>query len=79
MNLQSIALFQRVNPIPPLGIPIFRKDEILKYRYTLEAWRSEVESTKDALERAEELTKGVWNDCSYAMEEWGIGEFKETL
>ena len=38
-----------------------------------------MESAKTALEREEELIKGVWNNCSDAIEEWGIGEFKETL
>ena len=79
MNLQSISRFQRVNAIPPPGIPKLGKDEILKYRYTLEAWKFEVESAKTMLERAEELTEGVWNNFSNAMQEWGIGEFEETL
>ena len=38
-----------------------------------------MDSTKIILERAEELTKGVWNNYSDAMHEWGIGEFEETL
>ena len=78
-NLQSISRFQRVNVIPLPGIPKLGKDEILKYRYTLEAWKSKVKSAKTTLERVEELTKGVWNSFSNAMEEWGIGEFEETL
>ena len=74
-----ISCFQRVNDIPPLGIPKLRKDEMLKYRYTLEAWKFEVENAKTAIERADDLAEGIWNNCSDAMEEWGIGEFEEML
>ena len=38
-----------------------------------------MDSAKIALERVEELAEGVWNNCSDAMEEWGIGEFEEML
>ena len=31
------------------------------------------------IKRVDELAKGVWNNCSDAMEEWGIGEFEEML
>ena len=79
MNLQSISFFQNVNAIPPLGIPKLRKDEICKYIYTLEAWKSEVENTKTAIEREDEMAEGVWKNYSYSMEEWGIGEFEEML
>jgi hypothetical protein len=75
VNLQPISRFERVNAIPRPRIPTLVKDEIFKYRYTLESWKSEVESTKTMIERADELTGGVWNNCLDAMEEWGIGEF----
>ena len=78
-NLQSISCFQRVNVIPPSGIPKLGKDEIFKYNYTSETWKSEVENTKTAIERADELAEGVWNNYADAMEEWGIGEVEETL
>ena len=38
-----------------------------------------MENAKTTIERADELVEGVWNSCSDAMEEWGIGEFEETL
>jgi hypothetical protein len=74
-----ISCFHRVNTIPPPGIPKLGKDEIFKYIYSLEAWKSEVENAKIAIERVDVLAKGVWNNCSDAMEEWGIWEVEETL
>ena len=44
--LQKISRFQKANPIPPLGIPRLGKDEMLKYRYTIESWKSEVDVVK---------------------------------
>ena len=79
VNLPSISCFQRVNAIPPPGIPKLRKDEIFKYRYTLEAWKFELENAKTAIEKVDELAEGVWNNCLDAMEEWGIGEVEEKL
>ena len=52
---------------------------MFKYRYTFEAWKSEVENAKTVIERADELVEGIWNNCSDSMEEWGIGEIEETL
>lgn len=63
-----ISHFQRVNAIPPLGIPKLENDEMFKYRYTFKAWKSEVENAKTVIERANELVEGVWNNCSDAME-----------
>ena len=78
-NLQSISRFQRVNDIPPPGIPKLGKDKNFKYRYTLESWKSEVENAKTTIEKVDELVEGVLNNCSDAMEEWGIGEVEEML
>ena len=36
-SLQTISHFQKSNSIPPLGILKLGKDEILKYRYTVES------------------------------------------
>lgn len=41
--------------------------------------KSKVENAKTAIEREDELAKGVWNNCSDSMEEWGIREVEETL
>ena len=79
VNLQTISCFQRINVIPPPRIPKIGKDEIFKYRYTFEAWKSEMENEKTMIERADELDEGVWNNYLYAMEEWGIGEVEEIL
>ena len=38
-----------------------------------------VENAKTTIKRANELVEGVWNNCSDAMEEWGIGEVEEML
>ena len=52
---------------------------MFKYRYTVEAWKSKVENAKAAIEKADDLAEGMRNNCSDAMEEWGIGEIEETL
>lgn len=79
VHLQMISHFQRVNAIPPLGIPNLRKDKMFKYMYIVEAWKFEVENAKTTIERANGLAKGIWNNCLDAMEEWGIREIKEML
>ena len=79
MNLQTISRFQRVNAIPPSGIPKLEKDEMFKYKYTFEAWKFEVENAKTAIERADDLAEGIWSNWSDAMEEWGIGEIEEII
>ena len=58
-NLQTISHFHRVNDIPRLGIPKLGKDEMFKYRYTIEAWKSKVENAKTAIERVDDLAKGI--------------------
>ena len=78
-NLQMISHFHRVDGIPASGIPNLRKDEMFKYRYTFEAWKSEVENAKTTIEKADDLAEGICNNFSDAMEEWGIGETEETL
>ena len=62
-----------------MGIPKLKKDEIVRYRYTLVAWKSKLESTEIVLETTEELAEGVWINCSDAMDKWGIGELEEML
>ena len=57
--LQTISHFQKANLIPPLGIPKLGKDEMLKYRYTIESWRSEADKLKTSLEKVEDLVEGV--------------------
>jgi hypothetical protein len=44
--LQRISCFQKGNLIPPPGILKIRKDEMLKYRYTIESWKSEADVVK---------------------------------
>jgi hypothetical protein len=34
---------------------------------------------KLSIERAENLIKGVWNTCFVVLDEWSIGEIKESL
>lgn len=58
-NLQMISHFQKLNNIPPLGIPKLGKDELFKYRYMVEAWKYEVENEKAAIERADDLAEGI--------------------
>jgi hypothetical protein len=38
--LHRISCFQKANLIPPPRIAKLRKDEILKYIYTIESWKS---------------------------------------
>ena len=52
---------------------------MLKYRYTVESWRSEANIVKASLEKVEDLVEGVWNTYSDIMEEWGIGEIEDSL
>ena len=55
------------------------KDEIWKYRYTTESWKSEVDALRSSLEKARDLIEGVWNTCSDVLNEWGIDEIGESL
>ena len=77
--LQQVSRFQKENPTPPPGIAKIGKDEIINYKYTIESWNSEVDAVKSSLEREEDLIEGVWNTCSNVLDEWGIGEIKESL
>ena len=55
--------------MPPPGITKLEKDEILKYRYTIESWKSEAEAVKSSLEKVGDLIEGVWNTCSDVLDE----------
>ena len=35
--------------------------KILKYRYTIESWKSEADAIKSSLEKVGDLVEGVWN------------------
>ena len=65
--------------MPPPGITKLEKDEILKYRYTIESWKSEAEAVKSSLEKVGDLIEGVWNTCSDVLDEQGIGKIEESL
>ena len=77
--LQRISGFQKENLLPPPGILKLGKDKVLKYRYTIELWKFEVDVVKYSLEKAEDLIEGVWNTCSDVIDEWGIDEIEESL
>lgn len=62
--LQKLSHFQKANPIPLPGISKLGKDEMLKYRYTIESWKSEADAIKVSLEKAKDFIEGVWNSCS---------------
>ena len=55
------------------------KDEILKYKYTIESWKSEADAVKYSLENVEDLIEGVWNTFLDVIDEWGIIEIEESL
>jgi hypothetical protein len=74
-----VSRFQKLNPIPPPRIVRLEKDELINYRYTIESSRSNADVVKSSIERDEDLIKGVWNTCSYVLDEWGIAEIKEYL
>ena len=65
--------------MPPPGITKLRKDEILKYKYTIESWKSEVDVVKSSLEKVGELIEGVCKTFSGVLDEWGINEIEESL
>ena len=77
--LQTISHFQKANSIPPPGISKLGKDEMLKYRYTVESWKSEADNVNASLEKVKGLVVGIWNNCSDVIEEWGVGEIEESL
>ena len=51
-TLQNISRCQKANPIPTPGILKLGKDEMLKYKYTIESWKSEADVVKASLEMA---------------------------
>ena len=65
--------------MPPLGTINLEKNELITYKYTLESWRSEADLVKSSIERAGDLTEGMWNTCSDVLDEWGIEEIEESL
>lgn len=71
--------FQKANLVPPPRIVRLGKDELINYRYTIESWRSEADVVKSSIERVGDLIEGVWNTCSYVLDEWEIGEIEESL
>ena len=79
VTLQSISCFEKVNLIPPTGILKLGKDEMLKYRYTVESQKSEANNVNVLLEKVEDLVEGICNNFSNVIEEWGIGEIEESL
>ena len=38
-----------------------------------------MENAKTSIEKVDDLAEGIWNNYLDAMEEWGIGEIKETF
>ena len=45
----------------------------------LESWKCEANLVKSLIEWAGDLAEGMWNSCSDILEEWGIGEIKESM
>ena len=63
-SLQTISHFQKANSISPPRIMKLRKDEMLKYIYTVESWKSKADNVKASLEKMEYLVEGIWNKYS---------------
>jgi hypothetical protein len=77
--LQQVLHFQKENPMPPPRKVKLGKHDLINYKCTLESWKSESDLVKSSIERARDLTKGMWNACSNVLDEWGIDEIKESL
>ena len=77
--LHQISRFQKANTVPPPGIMKLAKYEILKYRYTIESWKSKADVVKSSLEKVRDLIERVWNTYSDILDEWGIDKTEESL
>ena len=52
---------------------------MISYKCILESWKSEVDLVKSSIKKVGYLAEGVWNTCADVLDEWWIGENKESL
>lgn len=78
-TLQQLIHLQKENPTPPPRIIKLKKDVMIGFKCILKSWKSDVDLVKSSLYRFRDLAEGMWNSCSYILEEWGIREIEESL
>lgn len=79
VELQQVLHFQKLNLVPSPGTIKLGKEELINYKCTLESWIYEANLVKSSIEKAWDLTKGMWNACLDILDKWGIGEIEEFL